>query len=445
MATESMKTTPDLSAIKLLGTMCFDQDTRLATQADKALYQKIIIPLCDDFTSRGVHVTNLILATLIIQAARLRNDKCKQALTAADLHTEQDILARLQRIQEKRPIPVNGHQQIKTICVLSRVTIGADINITSIIIHRMHAQFPDSPITLIGPEHLSQLFCQPYIKHQLFEYQRNASKYSRLNQWHTLQQIIDLERAGQTDSEFLLIDPDTRLSQLGLLPLAPEQCTYVLPSRVDQTTQISLPELTNRWLDSILKQTSYHHPAFHVCQTAQPVSNKAFTITINFGVGNDPRKRLSLQFEQELITALISQGNTCIILDSGKGSKEIEQATAIESFLTDRGILKEFPNSFIRIQDSISTLATHIKNSNLFIGYDSCSGHIATACQTPTIICFKGAPNPRFYARWQPQNQATTTTCLEVKQKQLNHDERSLLIHHIIDIASSHNQTFQPA
>ena len=440
MATEPEKVSPNLSAIKLLGAMCYDRKTTISSPADHALYQKIIIPLCDDFTSRGVHLTNLILATLILQAARLNSPKCKKALDKAGLYTEKDILARIERVHNNPP---PQQKYIKKICLLSRVTIGADINITSIILQRLHHFFPDIPITIIGPNHLPQLFCQSFISHKRFEYQPNSSNSSHLTQWVELQQLIDHDQAGVTDQEFLLIDPDTRLSQLGLLPLAPEQCTHILPSRVDQALPLSLPEITNQWLDALLQETAYKHPLFQLCTLVKPATNTTFTITINFGVGNDANKRISLLFEQELIVALIRKGNTKVILDSGKGQEETEQASAIETFLTDQDIIQNVPNSFKRIHDSISTLASHIENSNLFIGYDSCSGHIATACHTPTIICFKGAPNSRFLERWQPQNQSKATTCLEIQQKQLNAHERSLLIQHIIDIASSHIQTFQ--
>ncbi len=441
MATQAKKESPDLSAIHLLGTMCSDHNRTLALQADEALYRKIIIPLCDDFTSVSTHTCNLILATLIQQAANHNAPETRNTLNKAGLPSKQHLLARLQRIQSNTGLP--HPQQLKKICILSRVSIGADISITSVLIQRLHQHFPDVPIITIGPDHVPQLFCQPFLSHRLFAYDRNQSNYSRLTQWVQLQHIIDQERRHLHDDEFLLIDPDTRLSQLGLLPLAPEQSTRILPSRIDQDNLDSLSTIANNWFDGMTQTKEYAYPAFQTCRTPQLAVNTAATIVVNFGVGNDPGKRISRQFEQELILALIQQGNSTIILDSGKGPNETHESAAIESFIKEHPILTAYPHNFVRLQNSISTLTNHIQSADLFIGYDSCSGHIATAAETPTIICFKGAPNPRFFARWQPENHSGKTSCLKVPQKQLNDNERSLLIHHIIDIASSHYQTFK--
>ena len=443
MATQAKKEAPDLSAIKLLGTMCFDHNNTLARQANTALYQQIILPLCDDFTTQSAHLSLLILATFIQQKANTIDKESRQALDREGLHTTDQLLARLYRIFNNTALTIEHQQQIQKICILSRVTIGADISITSIIIQRLHQQFPKIPITIIGPAHLPQLFNYPFLHHCPFEFIRNQSDYSQPGHWIHLQQLISKEQHHLQQQEFLLIDPDTRISQLGLLPLAPEQSTKVLPSRIDQTKPYSLSEITNSWLDSLLQTTAYIYPALAIQSSVPPVKNTDFTIVINFGVGQDLRKRVSLQFEKELILALIQQGESRIILDSGQGMDELDQAHTIEDFIKKQAGFIKSPHSFQRIQDSISVLASHIQQAHLFIGYDSCSGHIATACQIPSIICFKGAPNPRFYDRWLPENQAGHAYCLKITQKQLTDEERSLLIHSIIDIASSHYQTFQ--
>ncbi|MDA3970601.1 MAG: hypothetical protein PF442_04565 [Desulfobulbaceae bacterium] len=443
MAQEAKKKAPNLAAIKLLGAMCLDTNKILAAQADRSLYQKIIIPLCDDFSTQGFHVVNLILAALIQQSATLIADESRQILDNEGLQSAVHLIARLERIHSNAALSARHKNQVRKITLLSRVTVGADLAITSIIIQRLHNFFPDIPITLIGPDHLSELFNQPFLCHRLFDFNRDKPNYSRMGQWHKLKKMIDAEHSSLNNDEFLFIDPDTRLSQLGLLPLAPEESTRILPSRLDQATECSLSAITNSWLDVVLGETAFTYPAYD-SPTGPPLkANRTFTIAINFGVGNDLEKRISLQFEQELTLALIRLGRTRVILDSGKGANEVKQAKAIESYVHEQETRHDMQDSFIRIQGSIATLASHIKNADLFIGYDSCSGHIAAASDTPTIICFKGAPNPRFQVRWQPQNRSGLTSCLEVGQKQFNDEERSLLIRRIIDIASSQFQQFQ--
>ena len=76
-------------------------------------------------------------------------------------------------------------------------------------------------------------------------------------------------------------------------------------------------------------------------------------------------KRISLLFEQELISALLGIGATQIILDSGKGEAELEQAKAIEAYVFQQH--PEAKGTLLRIKESIKDLASHIKKANLFV------------------------------------------------------------------------------
>ncbi len=443
MASQIGTDTPDLAIIRLLSAMCFDSEQTLAMQADNALYQRIIIPLCDDFTDSGAKAANLILANLILFVAGNENSSLHQPLNLEGLHTATQLIARLQRITDNKTISQRHQKQLKKICVLSRVTIGADVSITSVIIQRLHHHFPKAHITLIGPTHLPQLLSAPYLHHILF-IEEEALGLERLKNSGKLQQLIKKEQANLDACKFLLIDPDTRLSQLGLLPLAPEQSTYILPSRTDQTSN-SLSTITNSWLDTLLNTSDYSHPAITTPTNPHQTQSSTFTIVLNFGVGHDQNKRVSLVFEQQLISALLDLGEVNIILDSGAGEDELNQTMTIAEYINQRSASKSSQGTFFRAQQSVAELASQIHQAELFIGYDSCSGHIATACSTPAIICFKGAPNPRFFTRWQPESKNKTTSCLKVSQKRLSENERYLLIKRIFAIASSHYQTYQQA
>jgi hypothetical protein len=441
MATETAKKMPDLAAISLLAAMCFDKDTSLAEQADAALYQNIIIPLCDDFSINGALNVSHILARLITFTAHRIDGQLRQLLEHENLSREDQLLRRSQRICNKPPLHKTEQGRLKKICILSRVTIGADISITSIIVQRLLCHFPNIPIVLIGPDHLPQLFNSPGLHHKFFKVP-GENGLERMENGAGLKQVIAEERGTLKPEEFLLIDPDTRLSQLGLLPLAPERSTYILPSRTVTSDQ-SLTTITNDWLDTLLGSSHYHYPMVKTKSAPSQKGDKRFTVVVNFGVGHDQNKRISRKFEQDLIMAIIEIGTIHIILDSGSGKEELHQSKAIETYLKEQPLLVQKPDAFKRVEQSVAELACNIKTADLFIGYDSCSGHIATACETPGIICFKGAPNPRFYARWQPQSRQKSTICLKVGQKRPTETERCLLISHIIDIASSHYQSFQ--
>ena len=53
---------------------------------------------------------------------------------------------------------LSRRQNVKKILLLSRVTIGADVAITSIIIQRLANLFPDAEIVLIGGSKLDEIY-----------------------------------------------------------------------------------------------------------------------------------------------------------------------------------------------------------------------------------------------------------------------------------------------
>ena len=53
---------------------------------------------------------------------------------------------------------LSRHRDIKKILVLSRVTIGADIAVTSVIIQRLSERYPKAEMVLIGGGKLDEIF-----------------------------------------------------------------------------------------------------------------------------------------------------------------------------------------------------------------------------------------------------------------------------------------------
>lgn len=106
--------------------------------------------------------------------------------------------------------------------------------------------------------------------------------------------------------------------------------------------------------------------------------------------------------------------------------------------LSERQLTKaqiSFQHGLLRFTGKIDSTAGLIDSSDLFIGYDSCGQHVATATETPAIICFAGAANKRFLERWQPGNHHGKTTTYVIDQKPLSSQKRSELIGKIIKTA----------
>lgn len=431
---------PGLTAIDRLCEWAFLPEPLLARAATSALFGGIIETLCDDFSSHGVAAANLVL-TRILQFIRARPEGAKlhRLLNDFGFTDAATLLARYQRLCQTSPLRDDETASLKKILILSRVTAGADIAITNVIIHRLRQRFAKAELVLIGPAHLPEIFAAiPHCRHRKFLYKNDGSLFEKMSSWPHLLAITQEEQQGYRPEEILLFDPDTRLSQLGLLPLAPDNRTCYFPSRASQPegeSGMNLSQLTNQWLNRLFGEDQIWRPnlvfqqrgeGYHgFCQALHDQGCR-LVIVVNFGVGNDPRKKVHGRFEADLILTLLAQPQTVVILDTGRGQHEgqrladhlgrVRRHNLPVSCLTvgeqspaaaeGQGMsLKQpppFAHGLIIFKGPLGALGKMIDAADGFIGYDSCGQHLAAATSTPSVIVFAGAPSLRFIQRWSP-------------------------------------------
>ena len=278
---------------------------------------------------------------------------------------------RLPRAVEGRP---------RGIFVLSRVTLGADVAVTSVILDAAKRRFPDAAVYLAGPRKNWELFgADPRIAHLPINYRRGTLR-ERLAAWPEL-------RAALAEPDSIVIDPDSRLTQLGLLPVCPEERYYFFESRgYGGCSDDALPELTRRWAEEtfgIADAKAYVAPVGQV-----PPSD----ITISLGVGENTANRIPDPFEEELLK-LLARSDAKLSIDRGAGG---EEAARVERAIRRSGAkVQTWGGSF-------AGFAAMIARSKLYVGYDSAGQHVAAACGTPLIAIFAGFSCARMFSRWRP-------------------------------------------
>jgi ADP-heptose:LPS heptosyltransferase len=261
--------------------------------------------------------------------------------------------------------------------VLSRVTLGADVAITSLVLDAAKRRFPAARIVLAGLEKSYQLFAgDPRIEHLPVAYRRG-----------TLRERLDgcprIEEPGA-----IVIDPDSRLTQLGLVPVCPEESYYFFESRAyGADGEESLGSLTRRWIAE-----TFGVPDARAWIAPAGLPEAAADVAVSLGVGENPAKGLPPSFEQSLLGALADRGLD-VIVDSGPGGEEQERVRRAIGARQDR--IRMFQGSF-------AAFAAIIERSRLYVGYDSAGQHAAAVCGVPLVTVFAGFPCPRFAARWRP-------------------------------------------
>ena len=285
----------------------------------------------------------------------------------AELIGQPELAARYERIRQPRICQQNPSK----VFVLSRVTLGADVAVTSVMLKAAKQRFPHAEIYYTGARKGWELFAaDPRILHKDVSYGRTALLKDRLAAKPLL---------NEPDS--IVIDPDSRLTQLGLLPVCDDQNYYFFDSRAyggDSTK--TLTELARQWCQQIFDTEAKPFVAPH------PSGLPNAQVTVSLGVGENSLKRLADPFEKDLLALL--PANT--LVDQGGSDEEATRVLYA---------IKPGQRTF---QGGFARFAAAIQESQFYVGYDSAGGHVASVCGIPQLCIFAGAVSDRMFHRWKP-------------------------------------------
>jgi len=347
-------------------------DPAIASPAGDALFRGVAEALADRFEPALCDAYAELFSRVI---ARFNPE-----WSAEELAARYRRIRRPRRFDESQPAP-------ETVFVLSRVTLGADIAITSIVLNAMRQRFPRAEIRLVSGRKSWELFAaDPRLGRLESNYPRGGTLNERLAAGWALRK--KLSRPGS-----IVIDPDSRLTQLGLLPVCEESNYYFFESRAYGGNGLeSLSDLTRRWV----AETFGVKAAAPYLALEDPSNGKsAPAITVSLGVGGNTEKRIPDPFEAALLAELEKTG-LFVLVDLGAGGEESERVRqAIERSGAAPGRIATWNGSF-------AGFAARIARSRLYVGYDSAGQHAAAASGVPLVSIFAGYPCERFAARWRP-------------------------------------------
>ncbi len=354
-----------------------ENDECVARAATRALFGILVESLGDLFEPTLCEVYATLFARIISRALpEYRAD---------------DLLIRYRRIRQVRRFPGG---EVQRVFVLSRVTLGADVAVTSVVLSAAKQRFPDAEICLVGPAKNGEMFAaDSRITPIALAYGRASLLRDRLLAAAELQVAVDELGA-------IVIDPDSRLTQLGLIPICDDSRYFFFESRAfGGESDTTLPHLTAQWLGAV----------FDVDPTrpyvAPLLQEKIAEVAVSWGVGENANKRIDHEFELEVTSALLRKGHT-ILLDRGAGG---EEAARIDALVEKLGA-----PAHLRVHDgAYAPFASHIVQSELYVGYDSAGQHVAAAQGVPLVSVFAGYPCERMLARWRPEGARVRVIAVE--------------------------------
>jgi ADP-heptose:LPS heptosyltransferase len=334
--------------------------------ASRVFFRGVIEKICDLFDPEAARVYADLFAYVV---ARLLPGYSHDAL-----------LERYQRVRRVRAY--RGKPQ--RICVLSRVTLGADVVVSSMMLQAARQRFPDAEICFVGPAKNAALFEADTRVHSVpTTYGRSAALPDRLRASAALGAVL-------VGEDTLVIDPDSRLTQLGIVPVVDEDRYLFFESRAfGGSSARPLSALTARWIEQTLGVTGVHP---YVNPGPHPDAPSA--ITISLGVGENLEKRAGDELERKAVKKLVSFGRP-LLIDAGAGGEETER---VEKLVHAVGS----PHHVAIHHGSFASFASSIRQSRLYFGYDSAGQHVAAASGVPLVSVFAGFTSERTFERWHP-------------------------------------------
>jgi len=347
-----------------------DEDAEHARRASKALFSVVVERLADLFEPELCNVYARFFAGVI-------------ARVLPEMKVD-ELVSRYEHVRCVRRVGFDP----KNVFVLSRVTLGADVAVTSVVMDAVRRRWPKAKLWFVGPKKSWDLFeASVDVDWVPMPYGRTGLLADRIGIFSELRAAVDAPGA-------LVLDPDSRLTQLGLLPICDEDRHFVFESRsYGGDGMQSMTELTRDWARAVTgveDAEPWLHPKFEFALGSQPLT------TLSLGVGENPAKRVEDPFEERLVE-LLGRRAPLVMVDAG--APESEEEARVLGAIARSGSGSERCGLH---QGPFASFAAMIAASRLYVGYDSAGQHVAAALGVPLISVFAGAANERMRARWTP-------------------------------------------
>jgi ADP-heptose:LPS heptosyltransferase len=392
------------------------EDEAVRSAGIAALFAGVVEPLNDSFTPRGRAAYAALFARICWRVAS-RDARLAAALAEDGIADETALRRRHAMLRaDTHPLPAD----VRRIAVPSRVTIGADVLLTSVLLQRLHQRFPQAEITLLGDGKIGGLLGRlPGVRVLPLTYQRRGPLRARLDAW-----LAARTAAREAD---LVVNPDSRLDQLGLLPLTRDPARTLLWENLQREAQPrSLADLLDAWCARRfgLNATPAALPRVALDPAAVTAARAALgtrpIAAVKLDHGGNPAKALPRAGEVAILRALVARGWR-VLLDRGFGDSELANSDTLcrdlgwtPRDIDDSGTGKGdavatlaagalADAEVVRFHGSIAGWAHHLAACGLALSYDSVGHHLAAALGLPLVTAFTGFADSGFPIAWRPR------------------------------------------
>jgi hypothetical protein len=379
-------------------------------------FRTVVEPVCDSFDPAAQRAVERVLADVLAEGCR-RDERMRAVLDGHD------------PIRHRAEAVAGGAlREAPDLCVIpSRVTIGADVAITASILAVVRSAWPRTRIALIGSPRLLEPVTHGLSDVEVWAhaYPRHGSLLDRLAVWRDAADTF--ARRVHRDTHCVVLDPDSRITQLGLLSLGGP--TRVFDSRTASPTDpSSLADLASAWAAEVTGAAPRRArliPAAEHLRWGRELVGRLRTrhqrpvVFASLGVGGNERKAAGVAAEIEVLRRLAK--HAVVVLDSGVTPAESSRAREVAAAVADGPVGNLVPGAQPE-DDAQAVFVLRDASLPAAIGLGGGAGgrargrpalqHIASAVGTPAVAVFVDPPSPTFVDRWRSPG----TTAITVRR-----------------------------
>lgn len=421
---ESSPDSPEFASMsRALGAEAFSTSKQRAESATKAIFADIVEPWADSFLPEAC-TQYLHFMSEVLYAP---GSSVSEELAELGYPTPESLRSRYRSLLENQAagltFALDEREEVERVIFLSRVTLGADIAVVGTVLGCARGAFPNAELVLLGPRKNIRLLAagSRTVKRVELSYSRGGTLKQRLSVWPRVRAKVKALTQDLPAKRWLVVDPDSRLSQLGLLPVTSDDYYCFWESRsedVEDPTPIGIyAGVWSKFLWGMWTWNENSYPWVSMDwrngrKFRMMMNRRRLVAAVSFGYGGRESKRLGDQFEDEVLETLRARGYR-IIIDCGAGEEEEQLVKRrVKAF---KGSVRPLADSswppkdkradLMYFKGTLLAFGSFANGANVFIGYDSAAAHMAAALDVPVIDIFVGARSELMRQRWTPSGE----------------------------------------
>lgn len=404
-----------------LASLAFSGNRAVATEASHVVLSQVVQPLADRFSQDACDC----LAVFMAEAVHAPRSPIASAIAELGYPTPEHLIERYRMLERRELEEQVDSDDVEKAVLITRADLKGDIAVTSPILSCAMRAFEDADIEIVGPRTNCLLIGPSYrLERSVVSFSHNGTLGNQLRAWTRLRAKVASAIQGYDSGRWLVVDPDSWMTQFGLLPVADDRyCRYFDSRSYGEQSTATMSVLASEWGNQWFFWGGVDALPFIVLGYGPENGSRCLAresrgkfAGVSFSVDGRQQFRLGADFEDRLLKLLRRRGYQTVF-DSGREAVDrtnaLERIRAFGGSKSHLNVASDASNNraqLLTCGKTIPNFSGWAKSASVYIGYDSGISHAVGSVGVPSLHLSVGAPNSTYRVRWTPTSFSEVVT-----------------------------------